>query len=246
MSANFRIPFTLRAASAAAALVCLTSTARAQVAGGAPAGETLPVNQTTALRRAGSEDLAKSTRALQGTLTELQALQLQTKQAHWNVSGSAFYQLHLMLQEHYEGISKYADEVAERLLAVGSSSDGRAVTIVQTSGLPEIPGGFIDDARVLTFFTNQYGAVGGRIHGRIQQINDVDPTSSNLLQEVEHGIEKYMWQSRAFLQPASGNANTADLNDGRPVQAPMGDVTPHTPQGSGSKGGRGGQGAGSN
>ena len=233
-----------RALAAATALVCLTTTARAQ-----STGELLPVNQTTTLRRAGTEDLAKSTRALQGTLTELQALQLQTKQAHWNVSGSAFYQLHLMLQEHYEGIAKYADEVAERLLAVGSSSDGRAVTIVQTSALPEIPGGFIDDSRVLTFFTNQYGTVGGRIHARIQQINDVDPTSSNLLQEVEHGIEKYLWQSRAFLQPASGNANTADLNDGRPVQVPQGDVTPRTPQGSGSgsKGGsgRGGAGAGS-
>lgn len=52
--------------------------------------------------------------ALQNTLTELQALQLQTKQAHWNVSGTLWSTLHELLQDHYEGISKYADDVAER------------------------------------------------------------------------------------------------------------------------------------
>jgi starvation-inducible DNA-binding protein len=98
-----------------------------------------------------------------------------------------------MFQEHYEGVSKYSDMVAERLLSVGSSSDVRAVTIVQTSNLPEIPGSFIDDARVLSFFIGQYRTVGQRIYDRIKDIEDVDPTSANLLQEVEHGIEQYQW-----------------------------------------------------
>ena len=44
----------------------------------------------------------------------LQQLQLQTKQAHWNASGTLYYPLHLLLQEHYEGLSKYADTIAER------------------------------------------------------------------------------------------------------------------------------------
>ncbi len=34
--------------------------------------------------------------------------------------------------------------MAERLLAIGSSSDGRAHTIVQTSKVPEVPGGFLN------------------------------------------------------------------------------------------------------
>lgn len=183
--------------------------------------ERAPVNTPTQLPKSGTSDLQRSTRALQGTLTELQDLQLQTKQAHWNVSGTLFYPLHEMLQEHYEGISKYADLVSERLLAVGASSDGRAVTIVQTSNLPEIPGGFIDDARVLTFFTGQYQTVGQRIYDRIQDIEKVDPTSANTLQEVEHGIEKYQWQVRAEFQPTPTDRNTGfDLNGGQPVPLP--------------------------
>ena len=67
----------------------------------------------------GSEGYKTTVAALQRTLTELQQLQLQLKQSHWNVSGTLWYTLHLLLQEHYEGVSKYADRVAERLLTIG-------------------------------------------------------------------------------------------------------------------------------
>ncbi|MEE7494761.1 DNA starvation/stationary phase protection protein [Methylobacterium oryzae] len=167
---------------------------------------------------AGEDGMRKNVAALQQTLTELQQLQLQTKQAHWNASGTLYYPLHLLLQEHYEGLSKYADTIAERLLAVGVSADGRANTIVKTSGVPEIPGGFLDDAQILVWFTNAYKRVGEEVHAAIKATEDVDPTTSNLLQEVEHGIAKYQWQMRAQLQRTHTDPNTGwDLNDNKPV-----------------------------
>lgn len=178
----------------------------------------LPYNRATTLPAAGTEDLKKSVQALQNTLTELQALQLQTKQAHWNVSGTLWYTLHELLQDHYEGVGKYADDVAERQLSVGASSDGRAITIVAASRLPEIPGGFLDDAQVIQFFTYQYETVGQRLHQRVNDVEKVDPTTANLLQEVEHAIEKYQWQMRAFLQPTPSDPNSGfDINNGKPV-----------------------------
>ena len=116
-----------------------------------------------------------------------------------NVSGTLFYSLHELLQDHYEGLSKDADECAERLLAIGSSSDGRATTIVKTSAIPEIPGGYIDDAQVIVWFTDSYKMVGEEIRAGIKDTQYPDPTSSNLLQEIEHGIDKYQWQMRAFV-----------------------------------------------
>jgi starvation-inducible DNA-binding protein len=178
----------------------------------------LPYNRATTLPSSGTTDLKKSVQALQNTLTELQALQLQTKQAHWNVSGTLWYTLHELLQDHYESISKYADEVAERQLSVGASSDGRAITVVAASRLPEIPGGFLDDAQVISFFTYQYETVGQRIYQRVGDVEKVDPTTANLLQEVEHIIEKYQWQMRAFLQNTPTDPNSgADLNNGQPL-----------------------------
>jgi hypothetical protein len=126
-----------------------------------------------------------------------------------------------MLQEHYEGLSKYADEVAERLLAIGSSADGRANTIVRTSGIPESPGGFLDDAQVIVWFTTAYKKTGEEIRAGIKDTNEPDPTTANLLQEVELGIDKYQWQMRAQVQRTATDPNNGwDLNDNKPVDLP--------------------------
>ena len=169
----------------------------------------------------GSEGYKTTIDALQRTLTELQQMQLQLKQSHWNVSGTLFYTLHELLQEHYEGVAQYADMVAERLLAIGSSSDGRATTIVQTSSIPEMPGGYQDDAQVIAWWTSTYKMVGDEIRQAIKDTDDPDPTSSNLLQEVETGIDKYQWQMRAFVQATPTDQNTGfDINDNQPIDLP--------------------------
>lgn len=183
-----------------------------------------PLNSVTDRIHSGPQgnDLRASTRALQQTLTELQQLQLQTKQAHWNVSGTLFYPLHELLQDHYEGVAKYADEIAERLQGIGVSSDGRANTIVRTSRIPEFPGGFVDDAQVIQWFAQYYRVTSDEIAQGIKATEDKDPTTSNLLQEVQHAIDKYQWQMRAMIQSTPTDPNTgADLNNGRAL-APAG------------------------
>ncbi|MES3101700.1 Dps family protein [Sphingomonas faeni] len=188
-----------------------------------------PLNSVTDRVHSGPQggDLRNSIQALQQALTELQQLQLQTKQAHWNVSGTWFYPLHELLQEHYEGVAKYADEVAERLQSVGVSSDGRANTIIRTSRIPEFPGGFVDDGKVIQWFAQYYRVTSDELGQGIKATNDTDPTTGNLLQEVQHAIDKYQWQMRAMIQSTPTDPNTgADLNNGRTL-APAG--TPSAP-----------------
>lgn len=169
----------------------------------------------------GDAGYKKTVAALQRTLTELQQLQLELKESHWNLSGSMFYPLHLLFQEHYEGVSKYADQVAQRLLAIGSSADGRATTIVRTSAIPEMPGGFLDDAQLIVWWTNTYKLVGDELRRSIHDVNDVDPTSGNLLQSVEQGIDEYQWFFRAMVQSTPTDRNTGwNLNAGKPVDLP--------------------------
>ncbi len=188
-----------------------------------------PLNSVTDRVHSGPQagDLRNSIEALQQALTELQQLQLQTKQAHWNVSGTLFYPLHELLQEHYEGVAKYADDVAERLQSVGVSSDGRANTIIRTSRIPEFPGGFVDDGKVIQWFAQYYRVTSDELGQGIKATNDTDPTTGNLLQEVQHAIDKYQWQMRAMIQSTPTDPNTgADLNNGRTL-APAG--TPSAP-----------------
>ncbi len=182
----------------------------------------------------GAEGYRATVGALQRTLTELQQLQLQIKQAHWNVSGTLWYPLHLLLQEHYESIAGFADRVAERLLAVGASANGRARTIVETSMISEFPGGFVDDAQVVVWFINHYLTVGGMVRQAVRDTDEPDPTTSNLLQEVDQAIAKFQWQMRAHYQATPTDPNNGqDLNAGRPVDLPNqkpADQPPAAPQ----------------
>ncbi|GGB40676.1 hypothetical protein GCM10011380_32670 [Sphingomonas metalli] len=211
-------------AAALSVILILASPALGQTASPGATG-TFPTNSVSDREHGGPQGRAQqaSIAALQQTLTELQQLQLQTKQAHWNVSGTLFYPLHELLQDHYEGVAKYADEVAERLLAIGVSSDGRANTIVRTSRIPEYPGGFVDDAQVIATFARNYRIVSDEVGQGIKATEDGDPTTSNLLQEVQHAIDKYQWQMRAMVQPTPTDPNSgADLNGGRPIAMPAG------------------------
>jgi len=178
----------------------------------AQAPDRYPHNDVSRQPASKTEDLPASIKALQTTLTELQQLALQTKQAHWNVSGTLFYPLHELLQDHYTGISKYADECAERLLAIGVSSDGRASNIVRNSQIPEYPGGFTDDAAVIKWFTITYLTADRVTQAGIKATEKTDPTTSNLLQSIDDGLAKYQWQMRAHLQETATDSNTgADI-----------------------------------
>ena len=64
-------------------------------------------------------DLPESTRAavvrlLNQRLAESIDLQLQAKQAHWNVRGPHFYQLHKLFDQVAEEVSEFTDLIAER------------------------------------------------------------------------------------------------------------------------------------
>ena len=124
------------------------------------------------------------------------------------------------MQKHYEGYTEYADRVAERMLSIGVASDGRAEPIVETANMTTIPGGFIDDAEVLRFFIDELVLVGDRTRERIRETEDPDPTTSNLLQEVEYTLAQYGWQYRAHAQSIptdSQNGSELKQNNSAPL-----------------------------
>ena len=61
----------------------------------------------------------ESTRNLNQVLADTVMLREMYKKHHWQVSGHTFYQLHLLLDKHYEEQDKLVDEIAERIQALG-------------------------------------------------------------------------------------------------------------------------------
>src|SRR4029078_12550277 len=76
---------------------------------------------------------------LQRVLVDLIELHLQGKQAHWNVVGTNFRDLHLQLDELVDFAREGSDTIAERIRALQARADGRTDTVAATTTLPQFP-----------------------------------------------------------------------------------------------------------
>src|SRR5690242_8473478 len=91
--------------------------------------------------------------SLQRVLVDLVELHLQGKQAHWNVVGHNFRDLHLQLDEIVDEAREAADTIAERMRALKAYPDGRTETVVATTTLPAFPQGAQDVSTVVDLVT---------------------------------------------------------------------------------------------
>src|SRR6185436_7556783 len=76
---------------------------------------------------------------LQKVLVDLIELHLQGKQAHWNVVGTTFRDLHLQLDELVDFAREASDTVAERMRALDVVPDGRSDTVAGSTTLAQFP-----------------------------------------------------------------------------------------------------------
>lgn len=143
-------------------------------------------------------------RNLQRVLVDLIELHLQGKQAHWNIVGHNFRDLHLQLDEIVESAREFSDAVAERLRALHASPDGRAATVAKTTSLREFPNGEVDTAEAIDLITERLEAVVETMRGVHDQVDEDDPTSADLLHEIIASLEQYAWMvSAENRSPAS-------------------------------------------
>src|ERR1044071_7988479 len=63
----------------------------------------------------------------------------QTKQAHWNVKGAQFFQLHELFDKLAADALVYVDDIAERVTTLGGTALGTSRMAAAASRLPEYP-----------------------------------------------------------------------------------------------------------
>jgi starvation-inducible DNA-binding protein len=134
---------------------------------------------------------------LQDTLVELTDLHLRAKQAHWNLAGRHFRQVHLHLDELVEEARNASDLVAERATAIGYAPDGRPTTVAKSSPLSEFPAGQITDDEAVDLITESLSTLCGTVRKRVEHTEELDPVSQDLLIEVLATLEKQHWMFAA-------------------------------------------------
>jgi starvation-inducible DNA-binding protein len=136
--------------------------------------------------------------ALQATLVDLIDLSLLAKQAHWNLVGRQFHDVHLHLDELVALARTYTDDVAERAAAIGVPPDGRAETVSSTSRTPSIKDGWLRDRDVVKQIFEAVDVVVRRVRPRIAETEKTDQVTQDLLIELTGKLEeaRWMWQAQ--------------------------------------------------
>jgi starvation-inducible DNA-binding protein len=134
---------------------------------------------------------------LQRVLVDVIELHLQGKQAHWNVVGANFRDLHLQLDELVDAAREASDQIAERLRALDAIPDGRSDTVVATTSLPQFPAGEQNAGDVVDLITTRVYATVDTIRSVHDAVDAEDPTTSDLLHEVIDSLEKLAWMIKS-------------------------------------------------
>lgn len=137
--------------------------------------------------------------ALQRVLVDLIDLSLIGKQAHWNVVGRQFRNIHLDLDELVTVARDFADEAAERLTAIGVSPDGRAATVAGTTGTKGFGEGWSKDGDVVASIVGNLAVVIEGLREGIEVTGDADPVTEDLLIGQTARLEQLHWMWQAQL-----------------------------------------------
>lgn len=134
---------------------------------------------------------------LQQTLVDLIDLSMVAKQAHWNTIGPDFRSIHEQLDELADLARNSADTVAERTMTLGVNPDGRAATVSSSSGLSELPQGYLADSTAVELIVEILLEVVNGLRNAVTATESADPISQDLLIGVAAAIERQHWMFQA-------------------------------------------------
>ncbi|AGP55525.1 Dps family protein [Streptomyces rapamycinicus] len=135
--------------------------------------------------------------ALQQIVVDLVELHLQGKQAHWNVVGHNFRDLHLQLDQIVDEARESADTIAERMRALAAVPDGRSETVAATTTLPAFPAGEANVSAVVDLITARLRATADTLRTLHDQVDSEDPSTADLLHAIIDSLEKHAWMVSA-------------------------------------------------
>ena len=151
-------------------------------------------------------DIAKSRRVelnslMNQRLADAVDLQMQMKQAHWNVKGPHFIGLHELFDKVNEAVASYVDLIAERVVQLGGIAEGTVRAAAQRSRLAEYPLDIADGAAHVEAVARALSTFGREARNTIDLADELeDADTADLFTEVSRGIDKWLWFVEAHTQ----------------------------------------------
>ncbi len=148
----------------------------------------------------GVRDIPGIADAVANVLADTYRLIFKTHAYHWNVEGPAFYSVHKLTEEQYTDMFEAADELAERIRALGllapnSLADITARSVIKDAEKPLSAGEMLDDlARDHEWLAHRLHALVELVEGRR------DPVTEDLATTRSAFHEQAAWMLRSLAK----------------------------------------------
>ena len=138
---------------------------------------------------------------LNARLADASDLKSQAKQAHWNVKGMNFFQLHELFDAVATIVEGHVDLIAERITTLGGTAYGTVRQASQKSSLSEYPLEITDGTAHVDALSTALADFGKRVRANIDESSDLgDQDTADLFTEVSREIDKQLWFVEAHIQ----------------------------------------------
>ena len=155
-------------------------------------------------------DGSRTAQILQERLSAYNDLHLTLKHIHWNVVGPNFIGVHEMIDPQVELVRGYADEVAERIAALGGSPKGTPGAIEKNRTWDDYSVGRDTAQAHLAALDLVYDGLITDNRKAIDEVGKLDPITEDVLIGQTGQLEKFQWFVRAHLENAAGILPNAD------------------------------------
>lgn len=128
-------------------------------------------------------------------------LQIQLKQAHWNVKGDQFIALHKLFDEIAELIEEFVDTIAERITSLGGTALGTIQETVKGTPLRVYPVDIFAAREHLEHLIHNFAILGELSRNNIKVTEKLgDMATSDLYIDLTRTLDKNLWFLQAHVQ----------------------------------------------
>jgi starvation-inducible DNA-binding protein len=148
------------------------------------------------------ENMKKVATMLNTSLADEYLLYTKTRNAHWNVQGKNFMELHKLFEGQYTALEIIIDDTAERVRSLGHFALGSLKNFLQVTRLSEQNDDFNNQDHIIQTLLQDHESLIRSLRKEITVVGDElkDLGTADFMTGLMEQHEKISWMLRSYLQ----------------------------------------------
>jgi len=147
------------------------------------------------------KDVEEIATILNTLLADEYVLYTKTRNAHWNITGTNFFELHKFFESQYELLAESIDEIAERVRKLGHFALGSLKDFLGVTHMDEENHDFSNSRQIIQTLLNDHETIIRIIRSDIAPISDKykDLGTADFVTGLMEQHEKMAWMLRSHI-----------------------------------------------